>query len=251
MRVNACGERAGRRPSGRRRAGACLRAAAVVFLGGYSLPAAADNTAQALEAGGWSESSPGLLMSLPQRTADVRASAIQGDFVLAPGTSLAWERRFRGAPGPGTVMEIEMYSDGANSSSNDYRRNGASLPVAVTAVFGRDSLDLPLKRRVLDFFSGLWHGFRPGGVLLTYAAGNVAPVGSMYRTGDEETVFVLVGEEERGKRIAVRRDLAADFRAAYGRDPRGPVTRVIVRALRPSGERGAIKAGIRIAFPGT
>ncbi len=222
----------------------------LVLLAAFSVPAAADNTARALEAAGWSESSPGLFASLPQRTADIQASGIRGDFVLVPGTSLAWERRFRDAPGPGTVLEIEMYADGSNATSRDYRGKRASFPVSVTAVFGRDSLDLGAKRRILDFFAGFWYGFRPGGVLLTYAAANVAPVGSMYRMSDEETVFVLVGDEERGRTITVRRDLVADFRAAYGRDPRGPVTRLIVRSVRPSRESGPIKAGIRIAFPG-
>jgi hypothetical protein len=216
-----------------------------------SVPAiAADNTASALEAAGWSESSPGVLMSLPSRTADVRESGIGGDFVLAPGTALLWERRFRDASGAGTSMEIEIHSEGSNVSSRDYRESGASFPVSVTAVFGRDSLDLPLKRRILAFFSSIWRGFRPRGIRLTYAAGNVAPAGSMYRTSDDETVFILVGDDDRGKRIAARRDLAADFRAAYGRDPRGPVTRLAVRAERPSGEKETIKAGVRLSFPG-
>ncbi len=225
-------------------------ALALVLLAASFVPAAADGTAQALETAGWSETSPGLFMSLPQRTAEIQASGIRGDFVLSPGTSLAWERRYRGAPGPGSVLDIEVYADGANTTSRDYRGNRASFPVSVTAVFGRDSLKLSVKRRILDFLAGFWYGFRPGGVLLTYAAANVAPVGSMYRTSDEETVFVLVGEEERGRRITVRRDLVADFRAAYGRDPKGPVTRLIVRAVRPSREGGPIKAGIGIAVSG-
>ena len=246
-----------RGPRGAAPPGASGRGTRLVFvmlllLGAFSAPAAgaADNTAAALEAAGWSERSPGLLASLPPRTVEVRDSGIGGEFVLAPGTTLLWERLWKGGSGPGNVLEIEMFSEGMNLSSEDYLENGASFPVSVTAVFGRDSLDLPVKRRILDFFAALYHGFRPGGIRLTYATGHFAPVGSMYRLSDEETVFVLVGDEERGKTIAVRRDLAADFRAAYGRDPRGPVTRLIVRAERPSREKGAIKAGVRVAFPG-
>jgi len=182
---------------------------------------------------------------------DIRDSGIGGEFVLAPGTALLWERRWKGATGPGNAVEIEMFSGGTNALSEDYREHGASFPVSVTAVFGRDSLDVPVRRRILDFFAAFWYGFPPGGIRLTYAAGHVAPAGSMYRLADEETVFILVGDEERGKTITVRRDLVADFRAAYGRDPKGTVTRLIVRAERPSRETGTIKARIRLAFPRT
>jgi hypothetical protein len=238
------------RAAGFRRADAWLVPLFAGLLCALSVPAAADNTAQALEAAGWTERAPGLFASLPQRTVEVQDSKIAGDFVLAPGTSLAWERRFRDARGPGNTLDIEIYSEGPNASSNDYREHGAAFPVSVTAVFGRDSLSLPVKRRVRDFFAAFWYGFRPGGIKLTFAAGSVAPAGSMYRTAEETTVFILVGDEERGKKISVRRDLAADFRAAYGRDPKGPVTRLIVRVERPSREKGTIKAGIRLAFPG-
>lgn len=228
-----------------------LLAVALVLLGAIAVPApAADNAATALEAAGWSESSPGWLTSLPSRTVDVRDSGIGGEFVLAPRTALRWERRWKGAPGPGTVLEIVMVSEGPNASSDDYREGRASFPVSVTAVFGRDSQSVPIRTRIGDFFAGFWRGFRPGGISLTYAVGTVAPVGSMYRLSDEETVFILGGDEEKGKAITARRNLAADFRAAYGRDPRGPVTRLRVQAGRPSGETGTIKAGIRLLFPG-
>ncbi len=232
------------------RSALCLVALALAVLGMPSVPAAADNTAATLEAAGWAETSPGLFMSLPQRMAHVGRSEIGGDFVLGPGTRLVWDRRFAGAAGAGTSLKIEMRAEGANASSQDYRAHGASFPVSVTAVFGRDSVKLPARTRILDFFASFWYGFQPGGVRLTYAAGNVAPVGSMYRLSDEETVFVLVGDEERGRTITVHRDLIADFRAAYGRDPRGPVTRLIVRAERPSREKGTTKAGIRVVLPG-
>lgn len=222
----------------------------LVLLGAMSVPAAAaDNTASALEAAGWSERSPGLLTSLPNRTVEIRVSGIGGEFVLAPGTALLWERRWKGASGPGPTLEIEMSSEGTNASSEDYREHGASFPVSVTAVFDRDSLSLPVRTRILDFFAAFWYGFRPGGIRLTYAMAHIAPAGSMYRLSDEETVFVLGGDEEKGKTISVRRDFVADFRAAYGRDPRGPVSRLLVRAERPSRETGTIKARIRLVFP--
>ncbi len=224
--------------------------ALAVLVAAIPARSAADNTATALEAAGWEESSPGLLTSLPARTAQAGKNGVAGEFVLAPGTDLVWDRRFRGPSGAGTAVEIEMFTDGANTASEDYRAHGASFPVSVTAVFGHDAQKVGARKRILDFFASFWYGFHPGGIRLTYAAGRVAPVGSMYRLGEEETVFILVGEEERGKRISVRRDFAADFRAAYGRDPRGPVTRLIVCAERPSREKATIKAGIRLVFPG-
>ncbi len=250
MTANGSRRRGGASPCGRRRMRACLAALAIGMSWTLSAPAAADNAAQALEAAGWSERSPGLFASLPQRTVEAGDSAIRGDFVLAPGTALVWDRRFRGAAGAGSALEIEIYSDGTNASANDYRERGAAFPVSVTAVFGRDSRSLPVKTRIRNFFTSFWYGFRPGGISLTYAAGNVAPAGSMYRLGDETTVFILAADEEKGRRIAARRDLAADFKAAYGRDAKGPVTRLIVRAERPSREKGAVKAGIRLVFPG-
>lgn len=246
-----CPGRAGVARIGAAGKGAGCLVLALVLMSALSVPvAAADNAASALEAAGWSERSPGLLTSLPHRTVDIRDSEIGGEFALAPGSALVWERRWRDASGPGTTLEIEMFSEGTNASSQDYRENGARFPVSVTAVFGRDSLRRPLRGKIFDYVAALWRGFRPGGIRLTYATGNITPAGSMYRLSDEETVFILGGDEEKGKTITVRRDIAADFRAAYGRDPRGPVTRLLVRAERPSREQGTIKARIRLAFPG-
>lgn len=233
-----------------------IRAAAIGFLLSLAVAAppagraAEDGTAPALEASGWDESSPGWLSSLPERKAEVRGDgSLRGEFLLAPGTSLAWKKKGAWNPAGGLSVSIELYSEGINASSEDYREGRARYPVSVTAVFGKDSLDLPLRRRALDLLSRLWRGFPPGGIRLTYAWGNDAPTGSMFKPVDEETVFVLAGEDERGKRIAATRDLAGDFRAAYGRDPKGPVTRFIVRAGRPSGEKEAFKAGVLLALP--
>jgi hypothetical protein len=45
------------------------------------------------------------------------------------------------------------------------------------------------------------------------------------------------------------RRLADDFRAAYARDPKGPVTKVLVRSRRSSVEKGAMKASVSLGFP--
>jgi hypothetical protein len=71
----------------------------------------------------------------------------------------------------------------------------------------------------------------------------------MYRLREEQTVFVVAGPEEVGKTISTTRRLAEDFKAAYGRSPRGPVTEVRVSARRPSVEKGPVHASITVRFP--
>jgi len=139
--------------------------------------------------------------------------------------------------------------DGTNRSSDDYREFKARFPVSVTAVFGGESQDLKMRKRIGAFFRRIWNGFPPGGIRLTYACGNVAPTGSMYRTDDEETVFILAGEDDKGRKIQAKRNLKEDFLAAYGRDPKGLVTRIIVRAERPSKEKGSLKGGVVLTLP--
>jgi len=208
----------------------------------------AEGTEEARKAG-WEESTPGRWNSLPERKVKTEGDSLQADVVLAPGTGVLWEKRVKKTLSPGDALVIEMVSSGTNETSRDYERYKAHFPVSVTVVFGKDSMDLPWKKRVGDFFRGIWYGFSPGGIRLTFAFGNSAPVGSMYRLGEEETVFLLGGKGERGKRIRVSRDLKEDFRAAYGRDPKGPVARILVSAQRPSREDGPIETEIHISSP--
>jgi hypothetical protein len=135
------------------------------------------------------------------------------------------------------------------SRRNDYLPGEAIFPASVTFVFGNDSLKLGWKRRTVLFFKQVWNGFTPSGIRLTYAWGNGLPVGSMYRLMEEHTVFVVAGPEEAGKTITSNRRLADDFKAAYGRPPRGPVTEVRVSACRPAGEKGPVHASITVRFP--
>ncbi len=135
------------------------------------------------------------------------------------------------------------------SGENDYLPGEAVFPASVTFVFGKDSLKLGAKKRLVLFLKQLWNGFTPSGIRLTYAWGNGLPVGSMYRLWEEETVFVVAGPEEAGKTISSTRRLGDDFRAAYGRPPNGPVTEVRVSARRPSREKGPVRASITVRFP--
>jgi hypothetical protein len=233
--------------TGRRRIVRALPA--VLFL--LFLPAVAPGAdpASVLSAAGWEESTPGRWNRLPERTAAAADNALSGEFVLPPGSGVAWEKKGAWNPTPGAVLSLEFASDGTNPSSEDYREFKARFPVSVTAVFGKDSMRLPWKKRVIDFFRKIRRGFPPGGIRLTYAFGNRVPVGSMYRLGEEETVFILAGEEEKGKKIQAKRNLKEDFQAAYGRDPKGPVTRIVVRAERPAKESGPVRASVRITLP--
>jgi len=198
---------------------------------------------------GWEEGTPGWWNSLPQRKTQAEKDFFRAEVGLAPGTGVLWEKKTNRTLKPGDTLSIEMVSTGTNRTSRDYRRYNAHFPISVTVVFGKDFESLTWKKRIADFFRAVWHGFSPGGIRLTFAYGSVVPVGSMYRLGEEETVFILAGEEEKGKRIDTVRNLRDDFRAAYGRDPKGPVTRIRVSAERPSRESGPIQTEIRITSP--
>ncbi len=231
----------------RRAAFVCATLGAVfLLLGAVGVGAAGGD---AVRAAGWEESTPGRWNALPERAVEAAGGVFQARIVLAPGTAVEWEKKTPGPPGPDETLSVDMTCSGTNRSSRDYRRYEAHFPLSVTVVFGKDSVSLPWKTRLANFFRGLWHGLGPSGIRLTYAYGNVVPEGSMYRLGEERTVFILAGAEERGKEVRASRNVCDDFRAAYGRDPKGPVTRVVVEAERPSGEAGSIEADIRVSSP--
>lgn len=211
-------------------------------------PARADASGS-LAAAGWEESTPGRWTRLAERKAEARGKTLSAEFVLSPGSGVAWEKKGSWTPGPENTLSFEFACDGTNPSSNDYEETQASFPVFVTAVFGGDSEEVPFGKRIAGFFRKLWHGFPPAGIRMTYAVGNRVPVGSMYRLGDGQTVFLLAGEEEKGKTIQAKRNLKEDFIAAYGRPPKGPVTRIVVGAQRPSKEKGNLKGRVILTLP--
>lgn len=203
-----------------------------------------------LAAAGWKESTPGRGNRLPERQAQVLPNGISGDFTLSPRTGAVWAKNGPWEATEGAILSIEMSSDGTNPSSEDYSEFRRHFPVSATVVFGKDSVKIPLRARLLRFLRRIVHGFPPGGIRLTYAFGNRAPVGSMYRPHDEtETVFILAGEDDAGKKIQAKRNVRNDFRAAYGRDPKGPVTQVLVTAERAEDEKGPLRTRIVAAFP--
>lgn len=231
----------------RRAALVCAGLGAVLLLVAAASAGAAG--ADTVRAAGWEESTPGRWNALPERTVEASDGVFEARIVLAPGTGVEWQKKTDKALRSDEPLSIEMTASGTNPSSRDYRRYEARFPLAVTVVFGKDSVPLPWKTRLVNFFREIWHGFTPSGVRLTYAYGNVVPDGSMYRLGEEETVFVLAGPEERGKPVHASRDVRDDFRAAYGRDPKGPVTRILVQAERPAHAAGSIETRIRVSSP--
>jgi Protein of unknown function (DUF3047) len=196
--------------------------------------------------GKWDESAAGRWESLPERHVGGTDNGISVEVTMPPGTGVSYRRVGRWEPAPAA---LRFAVDNVNVRGNDYLPGKAFFPASVTFVFGNDSLKLGAKRRVVLFLKKLWNGFTPSGIRLTFAWGNGLPVGSMYRLWEEETVFVVAGPEEIGKTISSARRLGDDFHAAYGCPPNGPVTEVRVSALRPSREKGPVRASITVRFP--
>jgi len=201
--------------------------------------------------GNWEESPARRFGALPERHVGATDNGISVEVTMAPGTGVSYRHVGRWAPGSAELrFGVDNVNLGeGNSRRNDYLPDEAIFPASATFVFGTDSLSLGWKRRVVLFLKQVWGGFTPSGIRLTFAWGNGLPVGSMYRLMEENTVFVVAGPEEAGKTITSTRRLADDFKAAYGRSPRGPVTEVRVSARRPSGEKGPIHASITVRFP--
>jgi hypothetical protein len=195
---------------------------------------------------GWKRSSAGFWSGLPEVTSGFSDNGIALEMTLRPGTGSAW---YRDGSWTSDNTALEMSTDAVGPERNEYRAGEAGFPASVTFVYGKDALSLGAKERVKLFFRQMWNGFRPSGVRLTYAWGTRLPVGSMYRLWEEETVFILAGPEEAGKKIITARRLAQDFRAAYGRPPKGPVTKVLVEARRPSDAKGPAHTSITVRFP--
>jgi len=224
-----------------------MRRIALFLLVFAALPASAGRTFAAGEGPGkWDESTAGRWESLPERHVGATDNGISFEATMAPGTGVSYRRAGPWAPGSAA---LRFGVDNVNAGRNDYLPGEAIFPASVTFVFGNDSLTLGWRQRIALFFKEVWNGFTPSGIRLTYAWGNGLPVGSMYRLREEETVFVVAGPEEAGKTISSTRRLTDDFKSAYGRSPRGPVTEVLVSARRPSSEKKPVRASITLRFP--
>jgi len=195
---------------------------------------------------GWRRSGGGFWGSRPEIHAGFSEKGIALEMTLPPGTDVAYSRDGSWASDNASLL---MTTEPAARGGNEYFPGEAKFPASVTFVYGRDSLPMGKWERAKLFFRKLRHGFRPPGIRLTYAWGTGVPVGSMYRLWEEETVFILAGREDAGKKISAVRSLAGDFQAAYGRPPKGPVTKVLVEAEGSSGGKRPANTSITVRFP--
>lgn len=190
---------------------------------------------------GWVERSAGWLVSQPDVRLSSNSRRIAGESQLKPDSGISYERKIDPAAAPVTGLDLAIQADGCNLESLDYRPDDARFLFSATIGYGSDRQDIAWGKRALRFLERIWTGFPPAGIRLTYAWGCGAPVGSMYRLSPEETVFIVGGKDESGKRIESKRIAAADFEAAYGRPPKGPISDLVVRLDRPSKEKGTVK----------
>lgn len=198
---------------------------------------------------GWREETRGDFGPPAHKAARAAPGFIDAAFVLPPGRRVTWEKTGEWEIREGDRIDIALSCDRANLSSRDYRKGKARFPVSIDIVFGRDSVDPAAKTRSWNPFRGIRRAFASRGIRLVYACGNDAPAGSMYRLGDEVTVFILAGGEEGGGSVAAARDPVEDFRAAYSRPPRGGVTKISVAADRPSPEEGPVTGSVSARLP--
>ncbi len=195
---------------------------------------------------GWRRSDGGAWGSRPEINAGFSDNGIAVEMKMLPGTEVTYTRDGSWAS-DGAVLQ--MSTDSIAPVENEYLPGTARFPASVTFVYGKDSQSIGGWGRFKLFFKQVKVGFRPSGIRLTYAWGTRLPVGSMYRLWEEETVFILAGREEAGKEISTARKLAGDFQAAYGRPPKGPVTKVLVEARGPSGGKGPARTSITVRLP--
>ncbi len=202
------------------------------------------------ESSAWKESAPGIFFSLPERTVESQDNSFRGSFRLKAGEGAIYEREGRWAVDNAWRLGLELTASAVNASSKDYVPGKTAFPVAVTILFAQESAGRPFKDVLYDFFTGPWYGLFTGGIRLTYAWGHDAPVGSMFRLVEGETVFILAGPDEAGKKIESERKLVEDFTAAYGRAPKGAVTKVTVQVERPSKEKSPLAADVLLRLGG-
>jgi len=165
---------------------------------------------------------------------------------LPPGTNVSYSRK---GSWSSDNAAIRMSTDLVVPIGNEYLPGEARFPVSVTFVYGKDSIPIGFWSRSWLIFRELYNGFRPSGIRLTYAWGTMLPVGSMYRLWEEETVFILAGPEEAGKEISTARIISEDFKAAYGRLPKGPITETFVEARNPSKAKAPANTSILLRYP--
>lgn len=195
---------------------------------------------------GWRRSGLGFWGDQPKVQEGISPNGIAVELVMPPGADISYTRRGSWSQ---DNAAIRMSTDLVAPTGNEYLPGEAKFPVSVTFVYGKDGIPMGFWGRFRLFFKGLFSSSRPSGIRLTYAWGTVVPVGSMYRLWEEETVFILAGPEEAGKEISTARLLSEDFKVAYGRLPKGPVTEVLIETRRPPKTKTPANTSIRVQYP--
>jgi len=195
---------------------------------------------------GWRRSGISFWGEQPQVNEGASPNGIAVELVLPPGANVSYARKGNWSFDNAV---IRMSTDLVVPTGNEYMPGEAKFPASVTFVYGEDKLPIGFWVRFRLFFKEAFSGFRPSGIRLTYAWGTMLPVGSMYRLWEEETVFILAGPEEAEKEITTARMLSEDFKAAYGRPPKGLVTEVRVEARNPSKAKAPAKTSITLKYP--
>ena len=190
----------------------------------------------------WRRSGVGFWGEQPKVQEGVSENGIAVELELPPGANVSYLRKGNWSA---DNAAIRMTSAPVTPAGNEYLPGEAKFPASVTFVYGRDKMPIKFWGRVKLFFKE----FRPSGIRLTYAWGTRLPVGSMYRLWEEETVFILAGAEESGKEVSTARILSNDFKAAYGRPPKGPVTQVLVEAQNPFKTKSPTNTSILLRYP--
>jgi hypothetical protein len=99
--------------------------------------------------------------------------------------------------------------------------NAADSPVRLVLAFDGDHARLSPRNRMVFDLANVLTGESPPYATLMYVWDNKAPVGSVlfsHRTDRVRKIVLESGAEQRGRWLHYKRDVAADFRKAFGED---------------------------------
>jgi len=102
------------------------------------------------------------------------------------------------------------------------RKDGDDYPARIYVIFRDDNEELGFWEKTKSFFFRLAHGVDPPTGALNYVWDTRAPVGTSLPNAYTARVHMIVvasGAANLNRWMTIERDMVADFRAAFGRDP--------------------------------
>jgi len=102
------------------------------------------------------------------------------------------------------------------------RKDGDDYPARIYVIFRDDDEELGFWEKTKSFFYRLAHGVDPPTGALNYVWDTRAPVGTSLPNAYTARVHMIVvasGAANLNRWMTIERDVVADFRAAFGRDP--------------------------------